>query len=149
MLETRSLIRFLDPGYLLKWFLLIMLFSLLPLGDMYLLTLISGRIPRFLLFAGVTGTALLGLGLGFFFATRLLRTMKQRIRDGYYHPADYFQLIGILLAALLLLTPGLIGDVLGLVFLLPAFRNLIGRLVAGNMHERFKELYEYLKLYEL
>jgi UPF0716 family protein affecting phage T7 exclusion len=75
--------------------------------------------------------------------------MKQRIRDGYYHPADYFQLIGILLAAVLLLTPGLVGDFLGLVFLLPAFRSVIGRLVAGNMHERFKELYEYLKLYEL
>jgi UPF0716 protein FxsA len=149
MLETRSLIRFLDPGYLLKWFLLILLFSLLPLGDMYLLTVISGTIPRFLLFAGVTATGLLGLVLCFFSATRLLKAMKRRIRDGYYHPADYFQLIGILLAAVLLLTPGLIGDVLGLLFLLPAFRRIVGRLAAGNMHERFKELYEYLKLYEL
>jgi UPF0716 protein FxsA len=149
MLETRSLIRFLDPGYLLKGFLLIMLISLLPLGDMYLLTVVNGRIPRFLLFAGVTGTALLGLVLGYVSAVRLLKAMKQRIRDGYYHPADYFQLIGILLAATLLLTPGLIGDILGLIFLLPAFRSGIGRLVAGKMHERFKELYEYLKLYEL
>jgi hypothetical protein len=39
--------------------------------------------------------------------------------------------------------------VFGIFLLVPTFRAGFARLVARKMENRFKELYEYLKLYEL
>jgi UPF0716 protein FxsA len=149
MLETRSLIRLFDTGYILKLFFTIMLLSLLPFADMWAVLYIDKFVPRYLLLAGIASTALVGLVLTFLLIKRLLGGMLARIRDGYYPGVEFFHLIGLLIAGILLLTPGFIGDVFGIFLLVPTFRAGFARLVARKMENRFKELYEYLKLYEL
>lgn len=149
MLETRSLIRLFDTAYILRLFLLIMLLSLLPFADMWGVLYMDAYFPRHLLLAGIASTALVGLVLTFYLIKRLLTVMRGRIRDGYYPGTNFFHLVGLLLAGVLLLTPGFIGDALGVLLLIPTIRRGVGRLLAGKMENRFKELYEYLKLYEL
>ena len=141
--------RFLDSGFILRILYLILLFSLVPIADMYVLLQLVELVPKHILMAVVTATGVCGLFLVFLVIRSVLETMHGRIKDGYYPGVEFFELAGLLIAGVLLITPGFVGDVVGLLLLLPALRRAIGRLVAGSMEERFKELYEYLKLYEL
>jgi len=141
--------RFLDSGFILRILYLILLFSLVPIADMYVLLQLVELVPKHILMAVVTATGVFGLFLVFLVIRSVLETMHGRIKDGYYPGVEFFELAGLLIAGVLLITPGFVGDVVGLLLLLPALRRAIGRLVAGSMEERFKELYEYLKLYEL
>jgi len=143
------LMRFLDSGFILRILYLILLFSLVPIADMYVLLQLVELVPKHILMAVVTATGVFGLFLVFLVIRSVLETMHGRIKDGYYPGVEFFELAGLLIAGVLLITPGFVGDVVGLLLLLPALRRAIGRLVAGSMEERFKELYEYLKLYEL
>jgi UPF0716 protein FxsA len=138
-----------DTGYILKLFLTIMLVSLLPFADLWGVLYIDEYVPRYLLLAGIAGTALLGLIITFVLIRRLLAVMQGRIRDGYYPGTDFFHLVGLLISGILLLTPGVIGDALGLILLVPTFRAAVARLLFRRLEDRFKELYEYLKLYEM
>ena len=149
MLETRTLIRLFDTGYILKLFLTVMLVSLLPFADLWAVLYIDEFVPRYLLLAGIASTALAGLVITFVLIRRLLAVMRGRIRDGYYPGSDFFHLVGLLISGILLLTPGIIGDAVGLVLLIPTFRTAVARLLFRKLEDRFKELYEYLKLYEL
>jgi len=141
--------RFLDSGFILRILYLILLFSLVPIADMYVLLQLVELVPKHILMAVVTATGVLGLFLVFLVIRSVLETMHGRIKDGYYPGVEFFELAGLLIAGVLLITPGFVGDVVGLLLLLPGLRRAIGRAVAGSMEERFKELYEYLKLYEL
>ena len=149
MLEIRSLMRFLDSSFILRLLYIILLLSLLPIADMYVLLQLAELMPKYLLLALVTATGILGLLFTFWVIRAVLDTMHGRIKDGYYPGIEFFEMAGLLVAAVLLITPGFVGDVLGLFLLLPGLRRTIGRVVAGSMEDRFKELYEYLKLYEL
>ncbi|MFP4180089.1 MAG: FxsA family protein [Spirochaetaceae bacterium] len=149
MLETRSLLHLFDPGYILKLFFTVMLISLVPLADLWGVLYIDEYIPRYILLAGITSTALLGLGITFYLIKRLIHSMRRQIRDGYYPGTSFFHLIGLLIAGFFLITPGVIGDVVGILLLIPAVRIAVVRPAARKMDTRFKELYEYLKLYEM
>ncbi len=141
--------RFLDSGFILRILYLLLLFSLVPIADMFVLLQLVELVPKYVLMAIVTATGILGLVFAFLVIKSVLDTMHGRIKDGYYPGVEFFELAGLLVAAVLLITPGFVGDLLGLFLLLPGLRRAIGRGVAGSMEERFKELYEYLKLYEL
>jgi len=141
--------RFLDSGFILKLLYLILLLSLIPIADMYMLLQLSEMVPKNALMAVVTATGMLGFLLTFLVIRGVLDTMHNRIKHGYYPGVEFFELAGLLVAGVLLITPGFVGDVLGLFLLMPGLRRAIGRWVAGSMEDRFKELYEYLKLYEL
>lgn len=141
--------RFLDSGFILRLLYLLLLLSLVPIADMYVLLQLVEVMPKHVLMAVVAATGLLGLFLAFWAIRGVLDTMHARIKQGYYPGVEFFELAGLLVAAVLLITPGFIGDVLGLFLLMPGLRKAIGRALAGSMEERFKELYEYLKLYEI
>jgi UPF0716 family protein affecting phage T7 exclusion len=55
----------------------------------------------------------------------------------------------VLLGAVFLITPGFITDFLGFLLFIPFFRNKIGNLITRRMESRLKDIYEYLKLYEM
>lgn len=149
MLELRTLIRFLDISFILRMLYIILLCSLIPIADMLVILELSEIMPKYIILASVTASGLLGLLIAFLAIRSVLRNMNIKIREGYYPREEFFELLGLLPASLLLLTPGFFGDLLGLVLLISAIRRNLGRVLAGDTEERFKELYEYLKLYEL
>ena len=125
-----------------------MLYSLVPFGECFLILVIARYLDANLVFAMVAGTTLLGLVLILRPISQTLATLQQSIDEGYY-PAEPFALLaGTLLASVLVLTPGFVTDVLGLLFFIPFIRKMIGRLITKPMHNRMKELYEYIKVYE-
>jgi len=149
MLELRTLMRFLDISFILRLLYIVLLCSLIPLADMAVLLELSEILPKYALLSAVTTSGLLGLLLSFLAIRGVLRNMNTKIKEGYYPRVEFLELLGLFPSAFLLITPGIFGDLLGLILLIPTFRRNLGKALAGHTEERFKELYEYLKLYEL
>jgi UPF0716 protein FxsA len=149
MFDVRVLMKFLDISFILKLLYIVLLCSLIPLVDMLVVLQLAELIPKYILMAFVTASGLAGILISYFSIREVLRQIHYKIRSGYYPRNEVFELVGLLPSAFLLITPGLIGDLIGLLLLIPSLRRVIGQMISGRTEDRFKELYEYLKLYEL
>ncbi len=141
--------KFLDIGFILRILYIVLLCSLIPIVDMLTVVQLSEFIPKYLLLSSITLSGLIGLLISYLVIRSVLRQIHHKIKTGFYPRGEVFELVGLLPSAFLLITPGPIGDILGLLLLIPSARRFIGRLLSGKTEDRFKELYEYLKLYEL
>lgn len=148
MLTMKALIRFLDRGFILKVLLLIMLYSLLPIGEIVLLLYLRDYLGNYLLVALVASTGLLGLTFAYQQLRGCILAIRRSTDSGVFPRGQFMHLAGAFVGAVLLLTPGFVTDVVGLLLFFPLFRTSVGRAITRRMEERLKELYEYLKLYE-
>jgi UPF0716 protein FxsA len=102
---------------------LVFLFTALPLLEIYLLVKVGSAI-------GVLRTALVVVGtgvVGAFLARReglsVLRSMKEKFRQGQLPAEELIDGVILLLSGAFLLTPGIVTDFVGLVGLIPFFRK--------------------------
>ena len=149
MFESRTLIRFFDTGFILKFLILVMFISILPIAEVYLYIFFSCRISTYLLIAALTGSSLTGLIISYGLIKSRLKVIKISINEGEYPENDFYKLTGLFLSSILLITPGFIGDLLGISILFPGISKKIGYILTRPMEDKVKELYEYIKLYEL
>jgi len=80
---------------------------------------------------------------------RTLDRLRAKIRQSQYPGREFVDLAGILVSSVLLLTPGFLTDFAGFLLLIPFFREALGRAIAKRLDKSFKEVYEYLRLYDL
>ena len=106
-------------------FKLLFFFTVIPIVELWILASLSGYLGVFDTIIIVLGTGMVGAALarwqGFQAITRLQNEMKQgmipagAIGDGFL----------IFAAGLLLITPGVLTDIVGLSLLIPPFRKLV------------------------
>jgi UPF0716 protein FxsA len=96
----------------------------------------------------VASTGLFGVFFIFSKAVSLLGQIHFNVKEGYYPQREFDSFAGIFICGIFLIFPGFITDFFGILFLLPAFRVPIGRMITKRMPDKMKELYEYLKLYD-
>jgi len=149
MFEIRALIRFFDTGFILKFLIIVMLISVLPIAEVYLYILLSGVLSPYIMIASLTGSSLVGLVLSYGVIKSRLKRIKTLINEDEYPESDFYKLAGVFLGSVLIITPGFIGDLLGLILFIPGISRKTGYLLTRPMEEKVKELYEYMKLYEL
>jgi len=149
MVSIKVFLRFLDRSFIVRLFLIALLYSLLPLAEIFLLIYLGGRIGNYLILALAALTGLLGMLVALREFQKNLAALKSKIREGAYPGREFVNLTGILIGGLLLLTPGFITDACGFLLFLPVIRNAAGGAVVARMQTRLKDLYEYLKLYDL
>jgi UPF0716 protein FxsA len=145
MTDTRLLLRFLDRDYLFKLILFLLVYALVPVAEIVLFIYLGNLIGNYLTFAlaavaGIGG-ALAALSQG----QRIGGRLEAKIRQGADPGAELVEGAGILAAAILLVTPGFITDVLGYVLLIPAVRTAVGRLIVRKMGRTFGSFREYLQ----
>ena len=147
--QANYLLRFLDRTFVTKVLLLALLYSLLPLAEIFLLmAYVADRIGTYFTLALAAAVGLAGMLLTLQEFRRHLEVLARKIRSGVHPQEEFVALTGILIAGLLLLTPGFITDFLGFLLFLPALRDALGRFVLQLLRIDPKELYEYLKLNE-
>lgn len=146
MLSMKGLMRITDRSFLLKTLYLLLFCSLIPVGEVALLLIIEDFFGHFLLLALLLSTGLLGAAISWRYVVSALKALKERARGGVYPAEEFATLAGSLICAVLLITPGLITDVFGLLFVFPVLRRAIGRTVTSRMEHQLKEFYEYMKL---
>jgi len=104
---------------------LLLLFTIVPLVELWLLVRLSGVFGFWATLALVLGTGMAGAALARWQGYQVIQRVQAQMREGML-PA---QAIGdgalIFVAGLLLITPGILTDVLGLSLLLPPVRRLV------------------------
>ena len=102
---------------------LLLLFTLVPILELALLIEIGqylGTVPTLVL---VLGTGAFGASLARREGTQALYRLRQNLAQGRFPGEEIFDGVLILAGALLLVTPGIVTDVLGFAALLPLSRN--------------------------
>jgi UPF0716 protein FxsA len=149
MTEFRLIFRFLDRDFLFKLIFIFLLYSLVPLAEIFLFLYLGDLVGNYLILAIAAVTGLIGVLIALRQVRITLSGLKAKIRQGEYPGKEFVDLAGILVGSIFLLTPGFITDFLGFLLLVPPIREGIGKLIARKMDGKLKEIYEYLRLYDL
>ncbi len=113
-------------GFMLK---ILALFLLLPLIELALLIEIGSHIGTVATVALILATGALGAFLARSQGLEVLRRLRAETAAGRLPAAPLVDGVIILLAGAVLLTPGVLTDVLGFLCLVPAFRQLLKSLL--------------------
>ena len=149
MIEFRLFLRFLDREFLVKLIFILLLYSLVPLGEIFLFLFLGDLLGNYLILAIAAVVGLVGILFAVGQIRHTLERLRGKIRQSQYPGREFVDLVGILVSSVLLLTPGFITDFAGFLLLIPFFREALGRAIAKRMDKSFKEVYEYLRLYDL
>jgi UPF0716 protein FxsA len=120
-----------------------------PLGEIFHFIYLSDLVGAYLILAIAAMTGLVGVLIALGQVRSVLARIKEKIRAGEYPGREFIGLGGILVGSVFLLTPGFITDFFGFLLLIPPIREGLGRLVVKRLDKRLKEVYEYLRLYDL
>jgi UPF0716 protein FxsA len=115
---------------------LLLLFTVVPLIELFLLIKIGGVIGVVPTIAIVIGTGVLGAGLARWQGLAVLRRINDDMTAGRLPTDALIDGLLILVAAAVLLTPGLLTDTLGFVLLVPASRAFARKAVAAGIARR-------------
>lgn len=149
MFNTKVILKIFKKNFLIKLLLLAILYSIIPLSEIWLLFFLGGFIGNYLILGLAALTGLFGVLIVLPEIHILLNRIKQKIRKGEYPGREFVGMAGVLTGAIFLITPGFITDLLGFILFIPFFRNKIGKFLTRRMESRLKDIYEYLKLYEI
>ncbi len=147
-MNTRFLLKFLDPGFVLKAAFIILGLSLVVLGEIFIIQFISGFLGVYFTLAVAALTGIIGLFLSYNEISSRIKLIREGVSEGVYSEKDMVQLAGALFGGLLLLLPGFITDFIGAISFFPVIRMLYGRLITRNISSKLSEAYEYLRLYD-
>ncbi len=122
------------------FFRLLFLFVVLPLVELYLLLQFASITSAGTAIAVVILTALLGVALARRQGMLAVWRFRQALAEGRPPTAEIADTVMVVLAAALLVLPGLLGDLLGVALLIPVSRRLIRgwllRRVSGKLQVR-------------
>ena len=147
--QAKFFVRFLDRTFITKLLILALLYSLLPLAEIFLIIYLGDRIGNYFTLALAGFTGLMGMLFALRGFQKNLVLLKEKIKKGVFPTDEFITLTGIFAAGILLLTPGFITDLLGFLLFIPVIRSSLGRFIIRITRVNFKDLYEYLKLYDV
>jgi UPF0716 protein FxsA len=110
---------------------LLLLFTIIPLVELYLLITIGGVIGVVPTIAIVVGTGVLGAWLARWQGLAVLRRIQDEMAAGRLPTDALIDGLLVLVAAAMLLTPGLLTDAAGFLLLVPGTRAMVRRVVAA------------------
>ena len=104
---------------------LFLLFTVIPLVELWLLFQLSGVFGFWETIAVVLGTGMAGAALARWQGWQALERVRTEMREGMLPAQAIGDGVLILAAGLLLITPGVLTDAFGLSLLIPPFRKLV------------------------
>lgn len=115
---------------------LVLLFTLIPLVELALLFLIAEHAGGLVTLLLVILTGVAGAWLARWQGVRCWRQVHEQMARGQLPAGPLLDGLMILVAAVLLITPGVLTDLLGFALLVPPIRKLIGRGLAARLNAR-------------
>ncbi|MBW2523450.1 MAG: FxsA family protein [Deltaproteobacteria bacterium] len=115
---------------------LVVLFTLVPLVELYLLLLLGGLLGFWPTVALVLLTALVGAWLAKREGLRVLRQWQQSLSRGQMPEEGVLGGVLLLVGGVLLVTPGVLTDVVGLALLAPVSRGWVARWLRPKIEAR-------------
>lgn len=119
-------------------FRLILLFTVIPMIELFLLIQIGkclGALPTVII---VFTTGIAGGFLARSQGLSVYRTIRRDLQDGIVPTDSLLDGLFILIAGALLITPGLISDMVGFFIMIPIFRRWMKKQLTRNFHQKFE-----------
>jgi UPF0716 protein FxsA len=142
----RLLLAFFDRDFLFKLILALLVWSLVPLGEIFLFIFIGSLIGNslVLILAAVAGAV--GVCMGVMQDRRAASRLRGALARGSHPGQDVVDLAGLVVSAALLITPGFVTDAAGFALLIPSVRLWAGRWIISILRTSFRDVYDRLKL---
>lgn len=115
------------------FFRLLVLFTVIPVVELYLLIRLGTVIGAFATITLVIGTGVLGAALSRMQGFAVLQNIRMRTNRGEFPAAEMIDGLCILIAGVVLLTPGILTDILGFLLLLPPTRAVLKRYIGDYL----------------
>jgi len=115
------------------FFRLLVLFTIVPLAELYLLLQVGSILGVGLTILLVVGTGVVGAYLARLEGWRTLRQMQENLHNGIAPTGELIDAALILGAGLLLITPGIVTDVVGFSLLFPPTRAALKRAIRRRL----------------
>ncbi len=115
------------------FFRLLLLFTIVPLTELYLLLQVGSVLGVGLTILLVVGTGVVGAYLARLEGWRTLRQMQENLHNGIAPTGELIDAALILGAGLLLITPGIVTDIVGFSLLLPPTRTALKRAIRRRL----------------
>jgi UPF0716 protein FxsA len=116
---------------------LIILFTALPAAELFILIKLGQSFGLTRTFLLIIGTGIVGAYIAKMQGLAILQRIQEQTQKGLMPTDDMFDGALVLIGGVTLLTPGLITDILGFLFLLPLSRALIKRLIKKIFKKSF------------
>jgi UPF0716 protein FxsA len=128
-----ALARSIGGDYFFRLILVLLVYALVPVGEILLFVFIGDLIGNYLvmLAAGVAGLA--GSLLAYSQARAAIAALRGKIATGGDPGRELADLAGVVVAGVLLITPGFVTDAMGYVLLIPSVRQSLGRAIARRL----------------
>ncbi len=114
---------------------LFLLFAVIPVAEIYVLVSVGGVIGVLPTIALVLLTALAGAHLARMQGLAVMMRIRENLAQGFMPAEELLDGLLIFLAGMTLLTPGFLTDIMGLLILLPATRNIFKRWLRKKFDE--------------
>ena len=118
--------------------MLMLLFVLVPLVELTILVYLGTIIGALYTILIVVLTGILGAILTRSQGLAVLSKIRSNLQHGFLPANELFDGALILIGGLLLLTPGIITDILGLAALVPRTRHIIQKLIRSLIYRRIQ-----------
>jgi len=118
---------------------LMLLFILIPLIELAILVYLGTIIGALYTVLIVVATGILGAVMARHQGLAALSRIRSSIESGIMPANELFDGALILAGGLLLLTPGIITDIVGFAVLVPQTRRIIGRWIRSLIHRRIQQ----------
>ncbi len=117
---------------------LILLFTVVPLTELYLLIQIGNHLGAFPTVAVVFVTGIAGGLLARSQGLNIYRRISADLQNGIIPAEGLLDGLFILIAGALLITPGVMTDIIGFLIMVPGFRRWLGRLLKRRFKQKFE-----------
>jgi UPF0716 protein FxsA len=114
---------------------LFLLFAVVPVAEIYVLVSVGGVIGLFPTIALVLLTALAGAHLARLQGLSVMMRIRENLAQGFMPAEELLDGLLIFLAGMVLMTPGFLTDIFGLLILLPITRNIFKRWLRKKFDE--------------
>ena len=142
MTPARQALVLIEKDLLFRLLLAFLAYSLVPLGEIFFFLFLASLIGNYLV---LVLAAVAGVG-GAFVGIAQARRIAARLKSVSGSPRATLEMAGLLVAGLLLVTPGFLTDLAGFLLLVPSVRVWAGRHAAVFLRERAPTLYARLGL---
>jgi len=149
MRDTRLLFQLIEKDYLFKLILALALFALVPFVEILFVIYLGYLIGNWLVVVLAVLAGLPGVLVGHAQLEDIRDRIRARIRAGAFPGSELSDLLCVLVAGALLLTPGFLTDILGYLLLVPLVRSAVARMLARKLDRGLHDIYEYFRLREL
>ena len=114
---------------------LFLLFAVVPVAEIYVLVTVGGAIGVLPTIILVLLTALAGAHLARLQGLSVMMRIRENLAQGFMPAEELLDGLLIFLAGMVLLTPGFLTDIAGLLILLPVTRNMFKRWLRKKFDE--------------